>query len=244
MDDIIKQLKRNIIEVAYRAKEGHVASSFSILDILWTIYDKFKGTFILSKAHASLGLYAVLNKKGIISDEEFHSFCQYNSELGGHPQKNEKLGIFASTGSLGHGLPMAVGVALAYKIQNINKKVYCIVGDGECNEGTTWEALLLAKKHKLNNLCVIVDHNHSGDRAISQKNLHDIFIQMGLDVYYIPGHNQQLLNTALTERTSRTKVIVAETKKGNGCKKMLNNPAYHHKVLSEAEYLEFMEELQ
>src|SRR3989344_6217204 len=175
----MKYLKKTIIKMATAKGEGHIPSAISILDILWVLYDKIlditpknittitRDRFILSKGHASMGLYVILAKKGFIKTRSLRDFGKFESELGGHPDRNKVRGVEASTGSLGHGMPMAVGLALGMKINKQKHRVYVIIGDGECNEGTIWESIKLAAHHKLSNLYCIVDHNHSGDRALT-----------------------------------------------------------------------------
>ena len=159
----IRELKKVILKASYISKEGHIPSAFSILDILYVLYnqilninannpiDENRDRFILSKGHASLGLYAVLSDRGFIDSEELETFGKFSSRLGGHPDCNKIPGVEASTGSLGHGFPIAVGIAMALKIKKSSSRVFVIVGDGECNEGTIWETALLAVNHNLNN---------------------------------------------------------------------------------------------
>lgn len=253
----INKMKRAIVSVAAKAVEGHIASAFSILDILWVLYnlvlridpqnpDKFdRDRFILSKGHACLGHYVVLAEKGFFSKLDFESFCSFDSALGGHPDWNKVQGVEASTGSLGHGFPMAVGVAMALKIQQSPYKVYTLIGDGECNEGTVWESALLAAHHKLKNLCCIVDYNHSTDRALLVGNLEEKFASFGWDSCSIDGHDHDQIHNALTyQPKDRPYVIVANTIKGYGCKRMENNPEWHHKSPSAHEMTEILKELK
>jgi transketolase len=256
MDIRIKIMKHNIIKAATKAGEGHIASAFSILDILWIIYDRIldlegirlrskqRDVFILSKGHASLGLYAILTEKGFISEMEFNTFCQYQSILGGHPDCNKVPGVEASTGSLGHGFPMAVGVAMGYKIQGIKSKVFTIVGDGECNEGTIWESALLAAHHKLNNLYCIVDYNHSTDRALGMGNFQAKFSAFGWESIVINGHDHNEIYKALKrESQDKPMAIIAETIKGKGCARMENNPEWHHKAPRHEELEDILKEM-
>ncbi len=148
---MIDKLRRRIIDVAYRDGMGHIPSALSILEIVWDLYDKVMtkdDQFILSKGHGCMALYAVLEAKGLMT---------WNEKLWGHPKRGGA--ILASTGSLGHGLPMAVGLAMAKKIKGEKGRVFCLIGDGECNEGTTWESSLLMQRFGLDNLKVIVDDN-------------------------------------------------------------------------------------
>ncbi len=249
--EIIRQLRIKILELVYKSKEGHIASSFSILDILWILYNRMmdfrRDHFILSKGHASLALYVVLNEFGYISTEELEKFCEFDSKLGGHPKLNKELGIHASTGSLGHGLPIAVGMALAKKIKDEDGMVYCLIGDGESNEGSIWESALLAQQYKLNNLCCIVDYNHSSDRAINMDNIGSKFDSFEWEIDWCNGHNYLSLYDTfsnLNNKSNKPKVIIAETIKGYGCKTMENNPVWHHKIPNENEYLMLLEELK
>ena len=165
----MKKLIKNIIKTSYLNKEGHIASALSILDFLYFLYFNKKtdnDEFVLSKGHASLALYAILLEKQIITEDEFYNFSQENSILGGHPSSKKIKEIKLSTGSLGHGLPFCVGLALAKKMKNESGNIYCLIGDGEANEGTIWESALIASTHKLDNLICIMDFNKSGERAI------------------------------------------------------------------------------
>ena len=235
VNEDIKIMKENILKISHIAQEGHIASAISILDVLWYLYDevmKEDDLFILSKGHASLALYAVLEQKGFITHEDFCSFCDFNSILGGHPNRLYVPGVTASTGSLGHGLPIAVGVALAKKIKNESGRVFCLIGDGEANEGSIWESALLAKQHELNNLIVIVDYNHSTDRSINLGELYDKFSEFGLSCCDIDGHDKGEIIQALDVDGffwNCPTGIIANTIKGNGCKTMENNPEWHHK---------------
>lgn len=234
------KLIKRIVEVAYKAKEGHIPSSLSILDILYVLYDKFineNSHFILSKGHASLGLYTILEHFNLLEDN-LDDFCKFNSNLGGHPT-NKIKNIQASTGSLGHGLPMAVGLALSEKIKGTNNKVYCIIGDGETNEGTIWESALLAANHKLDNLIVILDYNHSNDRALKLNDIKHKFKSFGWETIEINGHDENGIKSALLDEVNdknKPIIIISYTIKGNGVEMMENNPEWHHKTPNEEEY--------
>lgn len=250
----INRLRRTILQVSAAAGEGHVPSSLSILDLLWVLYSKVlkgQGTadesrdrFVLSKGHASLALYAVLAEKGYFPPEELKSFCQYSSRLGGHPDCRKVPGVEASTGSLGHGFPMAVGMAMGAKIRRLDTKVYCIVGDGECNEGSVWEGALLAAHHRLDNLCCIVDQNHSSDRALTLGNLGEKFKSFGWKTTMIDGHDLAQIDAALNDpHPDQPLAVIAETIKGKGIGAMENNPAWHHRTPTSQELQEFLEVL-
>lgn len=239
METAIKKLRNRILEVAYRDGMGHIPSALSILDIIWTLYDKVMtkdDQFILSKGHGCMALYVVLEEKGLLD---------WNTKLWGHPKRGGA--ILASTGSLGHGLPMAIGLALAKKIKGEKGRVFCLIGDGECNEGTTWESALLAAHHKLDNLILFVDQNKSSDRALSTGDLNDKFNAFEWSDALINGHSKSaLLNIVklipspqnIWEYKPAPMVVVCETIKGNGVPFMENKWEWHNRRITESEYLE------
>ena len=249
-----RDLRRRIIEVATASGEGHIPSAFSILDILWVLYDRVlnvapetvsdpaRDRFVLSKGHASLGLYAVLARKGFFPAALFDSFGQFDSILGGHPDGGKVPGVEASTGSLGHGFPMSVGMVMGLRIQQIPARVFCVVGDGESNEGTVWEAAALAAHHRLNNLCCIVDYNHSTDRALALGDIGAKFAAFGFATREVDGHDHQALRDALTwaPAADMPVCIVANTIKGHGCPPMESQPAWHHRTPTAAELPELL----
>lgn len=246
--EVIKRIKRQIVLASARKGEGHIASAFSILDVLWVLYSSVLRTFpdnpshedrdrfILSKGHGSLALYAVLAEKGFFPSAEFDRFAEFEGSLGGHPDCNKVPGIEASTGSLGHGFPMAVGMAIGLRIKNSLSRVCCLIGDGEANEGSVWEASMLAAHHKLGNLTCILDYNHSGDRALHLGDLRQKFAAFGWEVWEIDGHDyQQILKVTTPTGGEVPRIVIANTIKGKGCQEMENNPAWHHKSPSPAE---------
>lgn len=252
----IQFLKKKILQASFNSKEGHLPSAFSILDILYVLYntilkvdptnpnDILRDRFFLSKGHASLGLYAILADRGFFDIEELNSFGKFSSMLGGHPDCNKIPGVEASTGSLGHGLPIATGVAMALKINKNNARVFVIVGDGECNEGTIWETALLASNHNLNNLTCIVDYNHSNDRALLLGDLSEKFKSFGWNTAEVEGHNHDALFEKLNiKHPSKPTVIIANTIKGKGLAVMENNPEWHHKTPTEIELEKMVQEL-
>ena len=235
--------------------EGHVPSAFSILDILYCLYKPFLGSgvvnfedldfkFILSKGHAALGLYALLSEIDKSSKNWVNEFASYQSRFGGHPDRNKVPGVTASTGSLGHGLPIAVGIALANRAAKVSKKTIVLVGDGELNEGSNWESMLVASHHKLCDLLVITDFNHSTDRAVDLGNLESKMKSFGLETLTIDGHNHSEINSALkVSGNTGPRCVIAKTIKGNGLKEMENNPAWHHASPNSQKLSEFIHEL-
>jgi transketolase len=254
---MMKELRRTIISTATNAGEGHIPSALSILDIIWVLYDRVmkidssspedgdRDRFILSKGHGSLALYAVLAEKGFFPVDELKTFAKYGSRLGGHPDCNKVPGVEASTGSLGHGFPLGVGIALGMRLSKNRRHVYVLVGDAECNEGSIWEAALLAAHHKLSNITCIVDYNHSSDRSLALGNLEAKFTSFGWSASSVNGHDHNALYKALTRTANdQPTAIVAETIKGFGCTQMENNPAWHHCVPTDDELPRILEELE
>lgn len=229
---MIQKLRRRILDVAFRDGMGHIPSALSILDIVWTLYDKVMtpdDQFILSKGHGVMALYAVLEEKGLLD---------WSHKLMGHPKRGGA--ILASTGSLGHGLPIAVGLALAKKIKGEKGRVFCLIGDGECNEGTTWESTMVAAHHKLDNLVIIVDQNHSSNRALDTGNLAQKFDAFGLRAYQISGHSENDLISVICFPVSqgdegKPTTLVAHTIKAN-CVPFMQDHSWHNRKLTKEEY--------
>jgi transketolase len=237
----LNPLRKQILLAASQAGEGHIPSALSVLDLLWVIYHnilpksntsgKEVDRFILSKGHASLGLYAVLSSIGKLSSDWFNDFAKFNSDLGGHPDYTKIKHVEASTGSLGHGLPIGTGMALANKVLNNPGKVIVLVGDGEINEGSNWESALVASHHSLSNLICIVDQNHSSDRALKVDSLAAKFQSFNWHTIGIDGHNHNEINSAFDEiHESKPTAIIAATIKGWGIPQMENNPKWHHAI--------------
>lgn len=246
--DRAKLIKR-IVDIAATNKEGHLGSSLSVLDILYVLYKRFVTDFktedrnrlIFSKGHGSLGLYAILEHLKLL-EENLDTFCKFDSNLGGHPFIKVK-GVEIPTGSLGHGLPIGVGMAMGYKAQSFKNKIYVIIGDGELNEGSNWEALLLASHHNLDNLCCILDYNRSNDRALKLDVISEKIKSFGWDVREIDGHNENEIYLNLATSCNKPLFIIANTIKGKGVSLMENNPEWHHKFPNKEEYEKILTEL-
>lgn len=256
--ETLKMLKKQIVKISCKCQEGHIPSAFSILDILYVLYHDVMKTdpknpdkeprdrLIVSKGHASIGIYAVLAEAGFFPMEELDTFCQYESRLGGHPDFHKVPGVEVSTGSLGHGLPLAVGIAMAQKFKKTDSRVFVIIGDGELNEGTNWEAFLAAKEQKLSNLVCILDYNHSSDRAVDLGNVEHKLADFGWNTLSVDGHDHEKLKDALSRQygNDRPLFIAAHTIKGNGCKSIENQPAWHHRSPDEQEMKQMLEEIE
>jgi transketolase len=247
MKQLKKQFITDILLLSHQSKEGHIPSSLSVLDIIYNIYKnqiiETNNSFVLSKGHASLALYVVLKHFNVFV-EDLNTFCKFDSKIGGHPSSILN-GVECSTGSLGHGMPYALGIALSKKILKKKDKVFTIIGDGEANEGTIWETALLASQHKLNNFYCILDHNHSTDRALNIGNIINKFESFGWHCIEIDGHDEEQIKKSLEITTNEKPIfILANTIKGKGCKLLENNPEWHHKSPDENQIVSLLKELE
>ena len=238
------KVKKSILKIALLSQCSHIGSNLSAVDILVTLYLKFiksnKNFFILSKGHACLSLYCILNELGYIKDKDLNSFGKNDSLLMAHAS-HKVPGVNFSTGSLGHGLPVATGIALANKINKKKSKVFVLLSDGELDEGSNWEALLFSSHHKLNNLITIIDYNklQSIDSVKNSLNLEPIrkkFESFGLKVLSIDGHNHNQILKALNSNYSKPLVVIANTTKGKGVSFMENTVLWHYKSLNLENY--------
>ena len=243
-----KLIRRLCLERISNVKASHVGSNLSIIDILTYLYyekmDFTKDTleklqrdrFILSKGHAAVALYAILFDKGIISLEEFNSYHVNGSYLTAQVSSKVK-GVDASVGSLGHGLAIAAGIAWAYKIDDIDKKVYCMLGDGECNEGTIWETLVFIGTHKLENLIIMIDANKwqaysdTCDSIFKQTVFINMLKATGLNFYECDGHDFDQIHQVFEQppATKTATILFFHTIKGKGVSYMENKFEWHYK---------------
>ena len=250
-------LRQRIARMVYTAKDGHIPSAFSIVDILSTLYTKIlkydprnpqwedRDYFILSKGHGCVGLYVVLKEAGFVEERDLEEFCTVRGILGEHPDCTKVPGVEASTGSLGHGFPLAVGLAFGLKIQKKPNRVITLVGDGECHEGTVWEAANIANNHDLGNLCVIVDWNKSAAQLMPKDDLAQKWKAFGWEVQEVDGHNKPEIESAINavkfKLDGTPHVILAHTTKGKGVPFIEGHGPWHHKVPSEQELEQIME---
>ena len=243
-----KEIRKLIIDAAHHTNHGHIPSALSIVEIILS-YDKVnqgEDIFILSKGHGCLAYYSYLTYKNIVTTDELRKFGKSGSKLGGHPDRNKLKEIYASTGSLGHGLPIALGVALSRKIQNKSGKVFCLIGDGEANEGTVWESIIIASKNNLDNLVCIIDNNNSQIRSLPTSDLSEKFRGFGWNIWDVDGHNINIIARAITDydEEHRPTVVIANTIKGKGISEIENDIfAWHHRAPSDDEYRRFIEEI-
>lgn len=253
LEKISKEARKNILLQVYEGKSGHPGGSFSCIDILVTIYFKFKmedDKVILSKGHASPALYAVLAEKGIIEKEELNTFRKLGSNLQGHPSSLKTPGVDVSSGSLGQGLSIANGIALSYKMDKKDNYIYVILGDGEIQEGQIWEAAMTSSHYNLNNVIAILDYNKlqidgSNDEVMKITPVKEKFESFGFYVQEISGHNFDEIIDAINNSKNQDKpsMIIANTIKGKGISFMENNYMWHGKAPNEEEYNNAVSEL-
>ncbi len=237
------ELRRKLLKLYFDAQCGHIACSLSCLDLLYAIFH-FRGQdekVILSKGHAAGALYIVLNHFGEISDSELATFYQDGTKLSAHPSANSFQSIPFALGSLGHGLPIATGIAKAHQIANANESVYVLLSDGETNEGTTWEAAHFAVANQLDNLIVLIDRNRLQGFGQTQDVLGDTadptkWQAMGFEVHQIDGHQIEQIGGILQHcqqtKNSKPHVIIADTIKGKGVDFMENKMEWHYLPMS------------
>jgi len=249
-----RRYRRRILEVSQQVTAAHVAPAFSCLEIVDALYHEVmrpQDVFIMSKGHGCLAQYVVLEDLGKIPREEMDLYCKPGGRLGAHPDYDPDIGIHASTGSLGHGLGIAAGQALAEKLKGIDARVYVLLSDGECQEGSTWEAAMVATNLRLDNLIVLVDHNDFGgmDRMSEVHPALDPlavkFQAFGWSARAVPGHEASYIQIALAVGTLRARplAVVCHTVKGRGIKRMEDSGIWHYRSPSKTEYEEMLEEL-
>tara|TARA_B110001454_G_C12719766_1_gene434226 strand:+ start:2907 stop:3740 length:834 start_codon:yes stop_codon:yes gene_type:complete len=256
--------RKNILDMALAAgaSSSHFGGALSIVDIVSTLFAsqmkidkknpnfKNRDRFILSKGHACLAYYAALCEIGHLKKSELESFEKNNSNLLGHPVLNKELGIDFSTGSLGMGLSIGIGVAIAYKKKSRKNMIYVILGDGECNEGSVWEAAMAASNFKLDNLQVIIDNNGyqqtgSNKEIMDSANLTEKWKSFGWNTKEIDGHDiEKLLNYfEKNKNVKKPKALIAKTIKGKGFSFSENNNDWHHSVLTKKLYEKALSEI-
>lgn len=256
-----KELRRDILKMLHEAKSGHPGGSLSELEILIALYYEVmnidpknpnkedRDLFVLSKGHACPGLYAVLADKGYFPKEDLMTLRKAESKLQGHPDCHKTKGVDVNSGSLGQGASVAVGLALAAKRKNLGQKVYCLIGDGECQEGLVWEAAMAAAHYNLDNLTFILDNNGlqidgKNDEVMSLGNVKAKFEAFGFKTFEVDGHNvDEIVKALMTEVSGQPKFIQAHTIKGKGVSFMENNVGWHGKAPSDEELEAALKEL-
>lgn len=260
----LKELRKQIFITGYKGGLAHIASCYSCLEILYTFYVKGilrfdvknpdwpdRDRFILSKGHAGLALYSIMAEVGFLTREEVKTYLQPGAHIGGEPCMRDLKGIEASTGSLGHGLSVAVGMAMAQKMDKRDAKTYVVLGDGECEEGTIWEAAMSAAAFQLDNLVAVLDCNNIQKmdfiaNTIGSDNWKEKWQSFGWRVDEVDGHDVAALMQALQtpNETGKPRLLIAHTVKGKGVSIMENNPNWHFKLPGRKELKYFKEELE
>ncbi|MDF2888462.1 MAG: tkt 3 [Lacrimispora sp.] len=265
LTEITYELRQNVLDIVMSGKGGHIGGDMSVLDILTVLYfrvmnvspdkkdDPGRDRFIMSKGHSVEALYAVLAAKGFFPLQEvLDRFSRFGSPYIGHPN-NHLPGIEMNSGSLGHGLPVSVGMALAGKMDQASYRVYTVMGDGELAEGSVWEAAMAAGNYKLDNLCATIDRNHlqiSGEteEVMKQNSLKERFEAFGWNVIEATnGNDTEELFCAYTQAAKakgKPSLVIASTVKGFGSSIMENKLQWHHRVPTEEEYIQISKDLK
>lgn len=256
------EIRKKVLKMAMGANGGHIAPAYSMTDIVAELYfdgllkydpqnPQWEGRdyFVLSKGHGVIALYAALSMAGFFPEDKLQTFCKLGSDLGSLARRSSVPGIEASTGSLGHGLSFATGIALALKKDLLTNRVFVLLGDGECEEGSVWEGLMFAAHQQLDNLTVIVDHNglqamDSLERIMSLRNFSEKFASFGFETVEIDGHDYGQIHDILSQMPKgKPKAVIANTIKGKGISFMENVPIWHYRIPNEEELKTAMKDL-
>ncbi|NCC63078.1 MAG: transketolase [Spirochaetia bacterium] len=257
------QLRRDVVEMVYRTEDGHPSPSFSVADIVTALYFEVmqldpanpdwedRDRFVLSKGHACPVLYAALARKGYYDVEELYTLRFLNTRLQGHPYAPKTKGLDATTGSLGNGVSIGLGMALAARIRKKSYHVYAITGDGELGEGMIWEAAMAASHHKVGNLTVFIDNNNyqSGgtvEEVSGPYPIEDKWKAFGWHTQSIDGHDIQQILSAIDQAKAvedKPSAIICKTIKGNGVSFMVGENSWHKRVYTDDEYKQAIMEL-
>ena len=258
--ELARKVRVHAVKMVNKGGSSHIGSVLSIVDILAVLYGRVmqyrsnepkwvnRDRFILSKGHAGAGVYAVLAECGFFNIAELDKHYQDGSIFSGHVSHKGVPGVELSTGSLGHGLPVASGMALAAKIDKKSHKIFVVMSDGELDEGSNWEAFMFASHHELNNLTAVIDRNKlqsmkTTEETLSLEPLRDKLIAFGWNVIEVDGHNHDELFSAIDSDTKKPKVIIANTIKGKGVSFMENEIAWHYRTPSGELFDQAMKEL-
>lgn len=264
IQEAAKRMRKTMLDMGYGSGlKAHYGGGLSAVDLLAVLYKGIlkyditnhnmidRDRFIMSKGHGVLGFYAALHEAGFISDEVLKDFQKDESVLGAHPVKNQKLGIESSNGSLGQGLSFAIGSLLAAKRKKIEYRAFVLMGDGECNEGSVWEAAMAGAQYQLDHLIAIIDCNGlqsdgENKNIINMENMAERWKAFGWNAINVDGHNIEELYKVFTHLPNNHKptVIIAMTIKGKGISFMENNNVWHHEKLSEQQYLQAISEIE
>ena len=263
MTEKLKSLRKKCLQMSHIGKDGNLQSVFSSMEILFTLYNRVmnwspqiatsseRDYFIISKGQATMGQYVILSDLGLFSEDELMSFCKFDSRFAMQADRTKfpEGGIENSAGSLGHGFPMAVGVAMAQKIQGKNNRVYVLVGDGEMNEGTMWETAIFAASHKLSDLYLIIDDNRSIQKMLDIGDLESKLRAFNFTVTTCDGHNAAEIATSLKKLQAAAELnqtpacLIAHTIRGYGSQTLMTDPSWFHRFPNDGELQTLMEEV-
>lgn len=242
--ETISTARKRLLRMHFESGVGHIGGNLSALDAVLVVFHEFLGAqdeFVLSKGHAAGALYTTLWSIGHLNDQDLSSFHHDNTRLAGHPPAHGIDDIAFATGSLGHGLSLAAGTALGFKLRSSKSRVFCLTSDGEWQEGSTWEALIFACHHQLDNLTVMVDHNGlqgfgSTAEVASMSPLWEKLQGFDVDIKIVDGHDAEAIRNALSDRANRLQIIILKTIKGHGISFMENKMEWHYLPLTEAQF--------
>jgi transketolase len=257
---IAKEIRKKVLDMIYKAQTSHIGSNLSCIDILTVLYFgimKPEDKFILSKGWAAASVYAILTKKGYFPQRDLEGYCKINKK--GKPVtpfigliSHKAKGVTCSTGSMGHGLPIGVGMALAKKLNNKKGRIFVLMSDGEMDCGTTWESALFASHHRLDNLVVLIDYNKwqafgRTNEVLNLEPLKEKWISFGWAVKEIDGHNYSEIEKVLSKlpfKKNQPSIIIAHTIKGKGVSFMENKLEWHYKPPTKEDYEKAIAELE
>jgi len=249
--ELVKRARKRLLEMHFRAGVGHIGGNLSALDALLVLHHQVMGpedVFVLAKGHAAGALYVTLWSLGRLSDEDLNTFHRDGTFLAGHPVAGWSKDIPFATGSLGHGLPDAAGMALGYKLQSQSSEVYCLTSDGEWQEGSNWEALIFAVHQKLTNLTILIDENRlqgfgTTNSVASMDPLEDKFKGFDIEVLSVDGHDHTAIRSALQICGQGPRIVVLKTVKGHGVSFMENAMEWHYLPLNAEQYQIALQEI-
>ena len=253
-----RRVRQTILQASHASGHGHIPTSFSVVELISAVYSVMnhrpqeanwpeRDLFVLSKGHAALGHYAVLAQLGYVKPEELSTFGSFGARFGCHPDRHKVPGVEASTGSLGHGIGLAVGMALGLKIRRSPRQVYALIGDGESNEGSVWESTMVAVDQGLGNLTLLYDDNRSQVRCLQIKEPLQCFAAFGCEVLEVDGHDMDKLRAALQSPRDllKPRVLICKTTKGFGCRSMSEDVfAWHRRAPKADELATLLAELE
>jgi len=249
--EILIQTRKRLLQMHYESGVGHIGGNLSALDAMMVVFHEYVVNgekFILSKGHSAGALYVSLWSKGILSDDDLKLFHKDGTKLAGHPPANSIAAIPFATGSLGHGLSLAAGTALAQRLKKDKRQVYCMTSDGEWQEGSTWEALIFLSHHNLSNLTILVDQNNlqgfgSTTDVASMAPLQKKLQGFDVEIHEVPGHDLDMIRQALSATSTRPKIIILKTTKGSGVSFMENKMEWHYLPLNKDQYQQAISEV-